>query len=369
VFDVIENRYTDIVNGLGISLDLNPYFDHIKDQIAKGASPDYAASRGEYLNGLILACFLGYDFIDPAELIYFDDTGAFDPDKTYQTISEQLDDHSYAVIPGFYGSTASGKIKTFSRGGSDITGSIISYGINASVYENWTDVSGFLMADPKIVKDPKVIRKITYRELRELSYMGASVLHEESIFPVRKANIPVNIRNTNCPDNPGTLIVNDTKPVSLKGTITGIAGHKDFTVIAIEKDMMNTELGYCRRLLTILESNHISFEHIPSGIDTISIVIADSQLDGKLDHVLQQIEQECKPDSIEVFPNMALIETVGRGMAYTPGMAAKLFNSLYQANINIRMIDQGSSEINIIVGVETKDFEKAVQAIYHSFVD
>jgi aspartate kinase len=256
-------------------------------------------------------------------------------------------------------------VKTFSRGGSDITGAIVARCAKADLYENWTDVSGFLMTDPRIVKNPKPIEKITYRELRELAYMGATVLHEDAIFPVREAGIPINIKNTNQPEHPGTIIIDEAPPSE---TITGIAGKREFTIIALEKAMMNTELGFGRKLLSILEASSISFEHIPSGIDTISVVIADSQLNGKLENLLEEIRQQCKPDSLEVYPNMALIATVGRGMVYTPGIAAKLFTGLAQANVNVRMIDQGSSELNIIVGVETNDFEKAVQAIYQAFL-
>lgn len=369
VFKIISGRYLEIISELGLSFDLQPYLDMIKKEISNGASADYTASRGEYLNGLILANLLGYDFVDPAEIIFFTKTGLLDSELTQAKVSERLSQTERAVIPGFYGSNWDGTIKTFSRGGSDITGAIIARGVNASIYENWTDVSGFLMADPRIIKNPKPIEKITYRELRELAYMGATVLHEESIFPVRQAGIPINIKNTNAPQHPGTMIVNDAEPVTQNGSITGIAGRKDFTVITVEKSLMNAELGFGRKLLTILESNGVSFEHIPSGIDTLSVVIADCELDHKTDKILSEIKQQLNPDSIEISPNMALIATVGRGMAYTPGIAAKLFNALSAANINIRMIDQGSSEINIIVGIETADFEKAVTTIYEAFVN
>ncbi len=367
VFTIISNRYLEIIKELGLTLDLQPYLDQIKADIAGGASADYAASRGEYLNGLILADLLGFTFIDPADIIFFDKTGLLDMELTQSKVSACLSQHPYAVIPGFYGTDCEGQIKTFSRGGSDITGAIVARGVNADIYENWTDVSGFLMADPRIVPNPKPIEKITYRELRELAYMGATVLHEESIFPVRQAGIPINIKNTNAPEHPGTLIVNDADPVTQTGTITGIAGRKDFTVITVEKSLMNAELGFGRKLLSILESNGISFEHMPTGIDTLSVVIADSQLKNKTEKILDEIKQQCKPDSIEISPNMALIATVGRGMAFTPGIAAKIFKALGDEGINVRMINQGSSEINIIVGVETVDFEKAVRAIYNAF--
>lgn len=368
VFTIISQRYLEIIAELGLSLNLQPHLDSIGQAIAAGATADFTASRGEYLNGLILADLLGYAFANPAELIFFDKYGLLDAERTQATLSEQLGKVSHAVIPGFYGCSFEGTIKTFSRGGSDITGAIVARGVEADIYENWTDVSGFLMADPRIVQNPRPIEKITYRELRELAYMGATVLHEESIFPVRQAGIPINIRNTNAPEHPGTLIVNDAEPNVQTGAITGIAGRKDFTVITVEKSLMNVELGFGRKLLTILETNGISFEHIPSGIDTLSVVLADSQLKNNADKILDEITQQCKPDAIEISPNMALIATVGRGMAFTPGIAAKLFQALAQSNINVRMIDQGSSEINIIVGVETADFEAAVQAIYKAFV-
>ncbi len=366
VFKVISGRYLEIISELGLSLDLTPYLNEIKVKIAGGATVDYVASRGEFLNGLILADLIGYEFIDPGEIVLFNDRGLLDPEQAQKTMKKRLEKAPQAVIPGFYGSMPSGRIKTFSRGGSDISGSLVARSINADLYENWTDVSGFLMADPRIVKNPKPMEKITYRELRELAYMGATVLHEESVFPVREAGIPIHIKNTNEPEHPGTIIVNDAKP---QGTITGIAGKKDFTVIAVEKAMMNTELGFGRKLLSILEANAISFEHIPSGIDTMSVVISDSQLNGKIEKVLDEIRGQCNPDSIDVYPRMALIATVGRGMVYTPGIAAKLFTALARTNINVRMIDQGSSELNIIVGVQTDDFEKAVEAIYHAFVE
>ncbi len=367
VFNQILNRFSNIIDELGISLDLRPYFDRIRLDIEGGAFADYAASRGEYLSGIILASFLHYEFVDPAEMIFFDEYGKFDDDATQQAISSKLANYERAVIPGFYGAMPNGQIKTFSRGGSDISGAVIARGLAAELYENWTDVSGFLVADPKVVDNPRLISKVTYRELRELSYMGASVLHEDAIYPVQRAGIPINIKNTNSPHEAGTLIVQDAEPVTHTGGITGIAGRKDFTVIALEKTYMNMELGFGRRLLSIIEEKGISFEHMPSGIDTISLVIADSQLNGKLDEVISEIKKQLNPDKIEVFTNMALIATVGQGMAYTPGMASRIFTSLAEQGINVRMIDQGPSEINIIIGVEGKDFEVAVKVIYGAF--
>lgn len=369
-FKAVSDRYLQIVKDLGLKLDLKPELKKVHDEIERqgktGGTADYAASRGEYLNGLIMADLLGYTFLDPADCIFFNKAGQFDGPRTQEVLSKKLKSLKNAVVPGFYGTDAHGKIKTFSRGGSDITGAIVARGAHADVYENWTDVSGMLMADPRVVKNPKPIGTITYRELRELAYMGATVLHDEAIFPVREAGIPVNIRNTNKPQDPGTTIVRDATPA--EGTITGVAGLKNFTVIAIEKAMMNGEVGFGRRLLSVLEVNGVSFEHMPSGIDTMSVVVADKYLDGKTEKLVAEIKQECKPDNIETEPNLALIATVGRGMAHHPGTAAKLFKALADQQINVRMIDQGSSEINIIVGVDNADFEKAMNAVYHAFV-
>jgi aspartate kinase len=368
VYTIIRNRYLEIVRDLGLSLDLGAHLDEVKKKISAGASADYTASRGEYLSGLILAGLLGFEFVDPVELIYFDKLGRLDARTTQEVTARRLAKVEKAVVPGFYGTSHDGQVKTFSRGGSDVSGAIVARGVGADIYENWTDVSGLLMADPKVVPNPKPIDTVTYRELRELAYMGANVLHDEAIFPVREAGIPVRIKNTNKPGDPGTLIVQDADPVTHTGTITGIAGKKGFTVIVIEKALMNKELGYGRRVLSVLEANGISFEHMPSGIDTLSLVVADQQLDGKLDKIIREIKGECAPDSVEVFPNMALVATVGRGMAHTPGIAAKLFTALGNDGINVRMIDQGSSEINIIVGVENEDLERAVRVVYGAFV-
>ncbi|EOR25876.1 MULTISPECIES: aspartate kinase [Clostridium] len=366
VFNLISNRYKAIVCELEISLDIDNYLQKIKNDIENGASKEYAASRGEYLNGIILATYLNFKFIDAKDVIIFNKYGSLDTDATYKALNSVLSKSEKSVIPGFYGSDSNANIVTFSRGGSDVTGALIAASINADLYENWTDVSGFLMADPRIVKNPMQIKKITYRELRELSYMGASVLHEESVFPVRNAGIPINIKNTNMPLDPGTLIVKDMEP-DYDNPIKGIAGKKDFTVISIEKAMMNTELGFCRKVLSILEQNCISFENMPSGIDTVCVVISDSQLKNKTDILVDEIRRTCTPDSIVVHPNMALIATVGNGMSSNKGIAAKIFSALSSNNINIRMIDQGSSEINILIGIENDDFEKGINAIYNSF--
>ena len=365
VFKLISERYKSIVDDLNLNLDLTSYLNIIKTDIENGASVDYTASRGEYLNGIILANYLNIDFIDAKDVIKFNKYGTLNIEETYVALKDKLSNHERAVIPGFYGSNEHGDIVTFSRGGSDITGALVAASINAKLYENWTDVSGFLMADPRIVNNPKKIKTITYGELRELSYMGASVLHEEAVFPVRTSGIPINIRNTNEPENEGTLIVSNE--IKHENTITGIAGKQNFTVLSIEKSMMNSESGFCRKILTILEQNGVSFENMPSGIDTVSVVISDSNLKNKTEIIVEEIKRACNPDSVVVYPNMALIATVGTGMAYTKGVASKIFTALAESDINIRMIDQGSSEINVLVGIENDDFEKGINAIYKAF--
>ena len=365
VYKKISDRFEGIINDLGMDYALP--LEKVKNDILNGASPDYAASRGEYLNGLILAEYLGYEFVDAAEIICFDENGNFLAEETNAKTAERLKNIANAVIPGFYGSYPDGRVKTFSRGGSDITGSIVARAVGADLYENWTDVSGFMVADPRIVKEPKCIRLISYTELRELSYMGASVLHEDAIFPVSKAKIPINIKNTNDPENKGTMIVAEKERSESFDVVTGIAGRKGFTVITISKSMMNAEIGLARKMLSALEKYNISFEHMPTGIDTICVVIADSQLNGNRENVINEIINTCKPDTITVLENMALIATVGHGMVSMPGTAARLFTALANAKINIRMIDQGSSELNIIIGVNCDDFNEAIKAIYKEF--
>ncbi len=367
LFGQVKARFIEMRDQLKLSIKIESYLDMVEQEIIQGASLDYTASRGEYLNGLILADYLGFEFIDAADVIFFDRNGALDLDKTESVMGGRLKHAERAVIPGFYGAMPDGEVRTFSRGGSDITGSIVARAVMANLYENWTDVSGFMMADPRIVDHPRTISKITYRELRELSYMGASVLHEDAVFPVSEVRIPICIKNTNAPEDEGTTIVSKVYDDEMR-TITGIAGKQNFTVIALEKNKMNAEVGFGRRVLEALEKNNVSFEHMPSGIDTLSLVIADEYIDGRLKAVQDDIYQACRPDNIEVFSNMALIATVGRGMRHQVGTAAKLFGALAEEKINIRMIDQGSSEINIIVGVENDDFENAVRAIYKAFV-
>lgn len=362
---IIKVRYTEIIRGLGIKFNLETELMKIGQGISNGASCDYAASRGEYLNGKIIATALEYDFIDPATCIFFNRQGRYiESDIPLSHIRNNQN----AVIPGFYGSLPDGSIKTFSRGGSDITGAIVASAVGASAYENWTDVSGLLMADPRIVANPRKIEVVTYRELRELSYMGANVFHEEAMFPVQEVGITTNIRNTNDPDDVGTYIVAERSKQRNENIITGIAGRKNFTVITVEKKMMNQEIGFVRKILTVLEANRISFEHMPSGIDTLSIIIDDRHLDGKLYKVLSEIRENCSPDTIEAYPNMAMVAIVGQSMVHTPGVAARIFFALAKKGINIRMINQGSSEISIIIGIENGDYENAIRAIYGSFV-
>lgn len=363
----IRERYDAIINGLNLNFSLNKEFETIAGNFQNKAGADYAASRGEYLNGIIMANYLGFPFVDAAEVIRFDSQGEFDAGTTDRILSERLKGCEYAVIPGFYGAREDGMVKTFSRGGSDITGSIVAKAVRADLYENWTDVSGFLVADPRIIHKPEVIKVITYRELRELSYMGATVLHEDAVFPVRKEGIPINIRNTNAPEDEGTLIVESTcrQP---DYTITGIAGKKGFVAVNIDKDMMNAEVGFGRKVLAAFEEHGISFEHVPSGIDTMTVFVHQEEFEGKEQQVLSALHRKAKPDSIDLEGNLALIAVVGRGMRSTRGTAGRIFSALAHANVNVKMIDQGSSELNIIIGVQNSDFEEAIRAIYDIFV-
>ena len=367
ILEKIRGRYEEIIEGLDLNLNLDHEFAKLEENFLAGAGRDYAASRGEYLNGIVIANYLGYEFIDAAEVIFFDEQGNFEADLTDKELSERLSHVERAVVPGFYGSRPDGSIKTFSRGGSDVTGSIVAKAVHADLYENWTDVSGFLVADPRIVEDPEVIETITYRELRELSYMGASVLHEDAIFPVRKEGIPINIRNTNRPEDMGTLIVETTcrKP---RHTITGVAGKKGFCAINIEKAMMNTEVGFGRKVLSVFEKSGISFEHMPSGIDTMTIFVHQSEFEDHEQSVIAGIHRAVEPDVVELESDLALIAVVGRGMRSNRGTAGRVFSALAHARVNVKMIDQGSSEWNIIIGVKNDDFEKAIRAIYDIFV-
>lgn len=367
ILEKIQKRYQEIIDGLKLTLSLQDEFKEIEKNFKNKAGKDYAASRGEFLNGIIMANYLGFEFVDAAEVIRFDENGEFDAETTQVILSARLKDLEAAVVPGFYGAYADGTVKTFSRGGSDVTGSIVARAINADVYENWTDVSGFLIADPRIVDKPENIETITYRELRELAYMGASVLHEDAIFPVRKAGIPINIRNTNRPEDKGTWIVESTcqKP---KFVITGIAGKKGFCSINIDKDMMNSEIGFGRKVLGVFEEHGISFEHMPSGVDTMTVIAHQDEFMEKEQKVLAGIHKAVQPDTVEMEADLALIAVVGRGMKATRGTAGRIFSALAHADINVKMIDQGSSELNIIIGVKNEDFDAAIRAIYDIFV-
>ncbi len=363
----IRARYEEIIQGLKLELNLDEEFRIIEKNFKDKSGSNYAASRGEYLNGIIMANYLGYEFIDAATVIFFDEKGDFDAAKTNEVLSARLAECKKAVVPGFYGAQPDGRVKTFSRGGSDITGSIVAKAVKADVYENWTDVSGFMTADPRIIDNPARIDVITYRELRELSYMGASVLHEDAIFPVRQESIPINIRNTNEPEDAGTWIVGSTCQKS-KYVITGIAGKKGFCSINIEKDMMNAEIGFGRKVLQAFEDNGISFEHVPSGIDTMTVFVHQDEFMHKEQQVVAGIHRLAHPDTIEIESDIALIAVVGRGMKSMRGTAGRIFAALAHNHINVKMIDQGSSEQNIIIGVSDEDFETAIKAIYDIFV-
>lgn len=368
IFQEIKERYYEIIRGLDLKLSLEEEFAQIEADFRAQAGTDYAASRGEFLNGKIMAAYLGYEFVDAASVIRFDKNGNFDGEKTDRLLGKRLSKCERAVIPGFYGAKEDGTVQTFSRGGSDVTGSLVARAVHADIYENWTDVSGFLITDPRIVENPAVIETITYRELRELSYMGATVLHEEAIFPVRKEGIPINIRNTNRPQDKGTFIVESTcrKP---RYVITGIAGKKGFCSINIEKSMMNSEVGFGRKILQVFEDQGINFEHVPSGIDTMTVYVHQDEFEEKEQQVIAGIHRAVQPDFVEMESDLALIAVVGRGMKSQRGTAGRVFAALAHAHVNVKMIDQGSSELNIIIGVENRDFETAVKAIYDIFVE
>lgn len=369
-FKLITERYNDIVKELGLGIDIHKFLEDINNRLKQEISIDYLVSRGEYLNALITAEYLGYKFVDAKDIIFIDEYGNVDFDKTNFAVNEIMKDADIKgiVVPGFYGSDNYDRVRTFSRGGSDITGAILSKALSADIYENWTDVSGLLMADPRIVENPRRIKSISYKELRELAYMGATVLHDEAVFPARDGGIPINIRNTNEPDNHGTYITNNEDYNEEDKQITGIAGKKGFTVITIYKSYLHTTNDFLKEVLTILDMNGVGVEHIPSGIDSVSLVVSKPEEEYRFTTAIREIRQKCRPDSINIYDNISLIATVGKNMAYTPGMAAKLFAALAKEDINIRMIDQGASEINIIVGIEDKDFSKGIKAIYKEFV-
>ena len=366
VLDEIRQRFADIIGALRLSANLEPDFAAIEAHLRQSPQRDYMASRGEYLNSKLLAAYLGFRFVDAAQMVLFRADGSFDPEATNTAIGHALVSVEHAVIPGFYGAMPDGTVHTFSRGGSDVTGSVVARAVGAGLYENWTDVSGVLSADPRIIEHPHVIDYITYRELRELSYMGASVLHEDAVFPVRRANIPINIRNTNRPSDPGTFIVPSLPSNAHKRVVTGIAGHKGFSSVYVEKSMMNGEIGFVAKLLEIFAEHGISFERCPSGIDTVSILVSTEALAPAREEILQQIQERLQPDHVSVEDGLALIAVVGQGMIYAKGTAARIFRVIADANINIRMIDQGSSELNIIIAVKETDYELAIRSLYHA---
>lgn len=366
-FGVIRERFEGIARDLELKVDISGALDDIERELDAGASEDFCASRGEYLNGLLLSDYLGFTFLDPKDFIFFNEDGTFNSERTNDTLRALLKYTPRAVIPGFYGNLNE-EIHTFSRGGSDITGAIVARAAHAEVYENWTDVSGFLMADPRVVPGAKSIRNVTYRELRELSYMGAAVLHEDSVFPVHRAGIPTNIRNTNAPDERGTIISHSIPEEPNPEVITGVAGRLGFSVVSVEKAMMNGERGFGRRVLQAMEESSLSFEHMPTGIDTLCVVVATKDLEPVKEQVIKRIMELTSPDTLTVYDDMGIIATVGRGMVHNPGTAARLFTALSRANVNVRMIDQGSSELSILVGVDSADFRPAIRAIYQEFV-
>ena len=368
IFQRVRERYLSIVEELGLSFPIARELDEVERLIREGASEDFCASRGEYLNGLLLADYLGFAFLDPKDLVFFNDDGTFDSERTNAVMAEKLKTVPQAVIPVFYGSIRNGEIHTFSRGGSDISGSIVARAAYAELYENWTDVNGFLMADPHIVPKARPIRSITYRELRELSYMGATVLHEDSVFPVHRAGIPTNIRNTNAPEEIGTMITHGAVEEPNPFVITGIAGRLGFSVISVEKAMMNGEVGFGRKVLQAVEEFGLSFEHMPTGIDTMCVVLATAELEPVKEQLTRRIWESTNPDTLTIHDNMGIIATVGRGMVHNPGTAARLFTALSRYHINVRMIDQGSSELSILVGVDSEEFQQAIRAIYDEFV-
>lgn len=360
---IIRQRFEELASDLAVDIDIVALLNEIEARADQDKTPDYMASRGEYLNGRLLAALLDAEFVDPAECIRFTNSGEFD-EATYELLGARLSGDGLYVIPGFYGAMSDGRIKTFSRGGSDVTGAIVARATGSDLYENWTDVPGFLMADPRIVKNPRRIDEVTYQELRELSYMGATVLHDEAIYPVREPGIPIQIRSTREPENPGTRIVASRQS---KHPLCGIAGRRGFSMLNIEKTLMNRERGFGRRALEVLEENGMGWEHMPTGIDTMSIILRDEELGELGEKLVEDLQRRCQPDSISVVSGLAMVATVGLGMNHHIGVAARLFTALAEAKVNVRVIDQGSSEMNIIVGVEEEALERAVTAIYCAF--
>ena len=369
IFDMITSRYIEIRNELNLNVDLESDFAQLKTRLdAKQVSKDELASRGEYYSAKLMAAFLDFEFVDAADWIFFNMDGTVNKEESYAAL-KKLGSGKGIVIPGFYGSMPDGRIRTFSRGGSDITGALAAAALDANVYENWTDVSGILMADPRIVENPQPIPEVTYDELRELSYAGAQVLHEGTILPVREKGIPVNIRNTNAPEDRGTFIQEDfDTEIDPNRVITGITGKKDFSIITMCKRGMTSEVGVLKKVLAVLERHHISVDFVPNGIDNVSLVVRTEAIAKSIYSILAEIQQEVQPDSLEVLDEIAVIAAVGHRMAFRPGVSGKIFAALGQAGINIRMINQGPDELNIIFGVDNKDFGTAIKVLYDSFV-
>ncbi len=367
IYQKIRTRFMNIEREIGMDLGVEAALDEMEKEILGGAGQDYCASRGEFIAAKIMAAVLGVPFIDATEFVRFDENGLLS-DETYELAKRLFAKYPRAVIPGFYGLGANGKVKTFSRGGGDISGSIVAKAAGAALYENWTDVSGFYACDPRIVNSPKCIPELSYQELRELSYMGANVLHSDAIFPVKSAGIPIRICNTFRPEDKGTYIVSTSKRKVGENIVTGIAGKKDFTVISLEKSMMNAEIGFVGKVLSVIAKHGISFEHLPSGIDTMSLIIDNAYLkDGMMQTLIEEMKEIANPDRIYTHENIALIATVGHGMANNIGTSARLFRALAEANVNVIMIDQGSSELNIIVGVDNDRCNDCIHAIYNEF--
>ena len=370
IFQMIASRYVGIRNELGLALAIEPELEELKRKLdAKKISREELVSRGEYFSAKLMAAYLGFQFIDAADWVKFNMDGTVNQEVSYEELRSRITPGLGAVIPGFYGAMPDGAIHTFSRGGSDITGSLAAAALDADVYENWTDVSGILMADPRIVEDPQTIPEVTYDELRELSYSGAQVLHEDSVFPVREKNIPVNIRNTNAPDDPGTMIKEsfdgDHDPDRF---ITGITGKKDFSIISLSKRGMSNQVGVLHKVLTVLVRHNISVDYVPNGIDNVSVVVPTASLEKELYTIMAEIKKEAEPDTLDVHDQIAVVAAVGRRMAFRPGISGKIFAALGEADINIRMINQGPDELNIILGVDNKDFAQAIRVLYNSFV-
>ena len=365
---LIRDRFSEIISELGITLDLDAEMETIRTHLLGGPQRDYMASRGEYLNARVISAYLGFDFLDAASCVVFRDNGAFDAETTNRNLSAALAHSFGVVVPGFYGAMSDGTIRTFSRGGSDVTGAIVARAVQADLYENWTDVSGMLAADPRIVDNPRGIDYITYQELRELAYMGASVMHEDAVFPVRKAGIPINIRNTNAPADIGTMIVPTLPEGYTSQRVTGIAGKTGFSSIQVEKSMMNSEVGFGATLLQILAAHGLPFEHCPTGIDTMSVVVNTAHLAPVREAIVEEISSRLRPDLLKVEDGLAMIAVVGEGMVFSKGTAAGIFKAISDAGINIRMIDQGSSELNIIIGVQEEDYALTIDSIYRSVI-